>query len=432
VHIGSYGQGLTELEQRLNTLRRDETDPREANLAASGRLSNAWFPFKAWRGSYSRAGLQELGPVGVQPTQWGALRHGADEPLVEDDVLGLADTVYPVHAMGYNWLRPNAQSAAEVAGRIRELIAHYRELGQAQGASCDHVLVYTHSMGGLVARALMHPDMGGLSPTELGGVSFGAMPTHGAGTTYKRMRAGMAGEGGFFTGWLINPILGDTARTMAPVVANASGPLELFPAGAYGDDWLRVRWIDAQGREQLKVLDVQRAINDPTCWWRVVNPEWVNPAKQDPIRASIRETSRRLRESAEFHRQLASSPGISNSHGSYVNDSERPAWGNVTWICDKAIPASADPDPCTWIALSDDAQGTIRVRSGDAEFELKLDKPADAGDGTVPAERSGAKAQVQGRLWEQTGYEHQACYHIDKVLLATLYAMVRMDQKLRP
>ena len=71
----------------------------------------------------------------------------------------------------------------------------------------------------------------------------------------------------------------------------------------------------------------------------------------------------------------------------------------------------------------------IRVRSGDAEFELKLQAPADAGDGTVPAERSGAKAPVQGCLWEQKGYEHQESYRVDKVLSATLYAMVRMDQK---
>ena len=242
----------------------------------------------------------------------------------------------------------------------------------------------------------------------------------------------MAGEGGFFTGWLVNPILGDTARTMAPVVANASGPLELFPAGAYGDDWLRVRWIDAQGREQLKVLDVQRAINDPDCWWRVVNPEWVNPADQDPDRASFAATAIRLAAARRLHDALAHGASPTNSHGNYVNDPERPTWGNVTWSCVHSIPGAADPDPRNWTLVNDDAQGTIRVRSGDAEFDLKLEPPADAGDGTVPAARSGAKVQVQGQLWEQTGYEHQDCYHIDKVLSATLYAMVRMDQKLHP
>jgi hypothetical protein len=132
------------------------------------------------------------------------------------------------------------------------------------------------------------------------------------------------------------------------------------------------------------------------------------------------------------HAQLAAVSPPQNSHASYVNDGTRKTWGDVTWFCDKPIPASADPEPCTWTPVSDDAKGSIRVRSGDVEFELKLEKPVDAGDGTVPAERSGAKVQVQGHLWEQRGYEHQDCYHIDQVLSATLYAMVRMDQKLHP
>ena len=428
VHMQSYGQALHTLEEYLNTIRPDPDDPREPPPSSPQKLSNVWVPFAKRKGSYSREGLQDLGPAGVPPTAWGHLSAPAS-PLGEEELLGLADTLYPVHAMGYNWLQPNADSAREVASRIRELLAHYRELGAAQGVRCDHVLVYTHSMGGLVARALAHPDMGGLKPEELGGVCFGAMPTHGAGTAYKRMRAGMAGEGGWLEQRLIHPILGSTAREMVPVVANASGPLELFPAGAYGEDWLRVRWIDAQGQERLQVLDVQRAVSDPTCWWRVVHPEWINPAHQDPKLASFDATTDRLREAARFHSSLAQADPPQNSHGSFCNDPEHRSWGNVTWACEKPLPASADPDPCSWTLVHDDAQGTLRVRSGDAEFELKLQAPADAGDGTVPAERSGAKAAVRGCLWEQKGYEHQDSYRTPEVLSATLYAMVRMDQK---
>ncbi len=430
VHLQSYGQALHTLEEYLNTIRPAPDDPREPPPSSPQKLSNVWLPFASRKGSYSREGLRDLGPAGVEPSHWGRLASAGARPaaLGDEDVLRLADTLYPVHAMGYNWLQSNAQSACELAGRMRALMAHYRERGQAQGIRCDHVLVYTHSMGGLVARALAHPDMGGMGPSELGGVCFGAMPTHGAGTTYKRMRAGMAGEGGLA---LVRRILGSTAREMVPVVANASGPLELFPAAAYGEDWLRVRWVDAQGREQLQVLDLQRAVHDPGCWWRVVHPDWVNPANQDPDRASFEAVGRRLREAAAFHRRLASLSAFANSHASYGNDPSQKTWGNVTWACVEPLPACADPDPGSWALVHDDAQGSIRVRSGDAEFELRLQAPADAGDGTVPAERSGAKAPVQGCLWEQKGYEHQGSYQAPEVLSATLYAMVRMDQKSR-
>ena len=234
------------------------------------------------------------------------------QPLLEAEVVRLGDTLYPVHAVGYNWLRSNADSAREVAARIRELVRHYRELGAAQGAGCPHVLVLTHSMGGLVARALAHPQLGGLEPELLGGVSFNVMPTHGAGTAYKRMRAGMTGEGSWLLGWLTRRIFGRTAREMQPVVANASGPLELFPAGDYGDDWLRARWTDAQGQRHEQVLDVQRAIEDPQCWWRVVNPEWINPAEQKGERATFRGVARRIVSAARFHERIAAAQPMTN------------------------------------------------------------------------------------------------------------------------
>jgi len=161
----------------------------------------------------------------------------------------------------------------------------------------------------------------------------------------------------------------------------------------------------------------------------VVNPEWVNPAKQKRQLASFDATRRRLCMAAIFHSRIALTNPVENSHALYGDDSKQMTWGNVTWFCERPIPVSADPDPCTWIPVGDDAAGTIRVRSNDAEFELKLQAPTDAGDGTVPAERSGAKAPVKGCTWKQIGYAHQDVYHVDEALSATLYAMVRMDQK---
>jgi alpha-beta hydrolase superfamily lysophospholipase len=50
----------------------------------------------------------------------------------------------------------------------------------AQGFQCEKVIVVTHSMGGLVARALIHPKMGSLKDKVLG-IVHGVMPAIGAG-----------------------------------------------------------------------------------------------------------------------------------------------------------------------------------------------------------------------------------------------------------
>ena len=68
------------------------------------------------------------------------------------------------------------------------------------------------------------------------------------------------------------------------------------------------------------------------------------------------------------------------------------------------------------------------MASHDVEFELQIVPPQEPGDGTVPAQRSGARAPVQGARWEQRGYEHQASCKDRHALSAALYALVRMDQ----
>ena len=97
--------------------------------------------------------------LGVAPQTWQAMREFKLAPL-DESMLRQAVTGcwFPVHAMGYNWLRSNKKSGKEIAARIEALIKRYVD----QGYQCEKVIVVTHSMGGLVARALIHPDMGNL------------------------------------------------------------------------------------------------------------------------------------------------------------------------------------------------------------------------------------------------------------------------------
>ena len=55
----------------------------------------------------------------------------------------------PVHVFGYNWTGSNDDAGKQLAAYIEEVIAFYK----CQGRICEHVILITHSMGGLVARS---------------------------------------------------------------------------------------------------------------------------------------------------------------------------------------------------------------------------------------------------------------------------------------
>lgn len=161
----------------------------------------------------------------------GAAEFGANSgaPLTEAELRKIAHCWYPVHAMGYQWLKSNGDNAREIAKRIRGLMALYTK----RGLTCEKVILVTHSMGGLLGRALIHPDYGNLKKQVLG-IYHSAMPTHGAAAAYKRIRCGFEG------GWPLANILGKDGENVTCVLANAPGGLELLPNQHYGKPWLKV------------------------------------------------------------------------------------------------------------------------------------------------------------------------------------------------
>lgn len=81
-----------------------------------------------------------------------ATKLGAQKPFVpleEEQLRDAAEVLYPVHAVGYNWLQSNRASAQRLADEIERITAYYR----SKGKRCEQVILVTHSMGGLVARA---------------------------------------------------------------------------------------------------------------------------------------------------------------------------------------------------------------------------------------------------------------------------------------
>ena len=123
VLLSAYGPVMSDLELKLN------------RIYVRGAFNAEWSDLLTDQGQKS----------------WGHL--SGFEKLTEEHLKHGANFWYPVHAVGYNWLQSNFDAGQYLAGKIRTTIAYYQKLGY----HCEHVVLVTHSMGGLVARAACSP-----------------------------------------------------------------------------------------------------------------------------------------------------------------------------------------------------------------------------------------------------------------------------------
>ena len=167
--------------------------------------------------------------VDVDPTNWGSHPKSSlsaiDLGTIHAAVKGCW---FPVHAMGYNWLKSNRISGVDISRRISCLIEDYKN----QGFWCEKVVLVTHSMGGLVARAVIHPKIGKINDKVLG-VVHGVMPAVGAGAAYKRMRCGVESTWHSLSATIGAAILGNNGEDVTAVLAGAPGAMQLLPSSLY-------------------------------------------------------------------------------------------------------------------------------------------------------------------------------------------------------
>lgn len=407
VFYKSYQTVLELCEQRLNT-------------AFSGGKLDSWW----------------TGIVNVSPKEWQA---HSQPNLAALDESTLRKTVencwFPVHAMGYNWLQSNRESGIRVAKRINRLIRQYQD----QGFQCEKVIVVTHSMGGLVARAMIHPKMGNLNEKVLG-IVHGVMPAIGAGAAYKRMRCGFEDPGLNSMSPLLSvtaKVLGNFGPEVTAVLGNAPGGLELLPSQAYGNDWLRI----SQNGRTLKSFPKN---GDPYeeiyklrgRWFGLLREEWINPAKSKSG-SSFQHTCVYLDKAKAFHNEIALTYH-NNSYAHYGADPQRAAWHNVVWTLEND---AIVPDVECLQIVFDNGQGSLRLidpncpsPSGGSfpPFAATMQGPGDAGDQTVPlhsAEQQFRSGRFKG-IFRQSGYEHQDSYKDDRALRSTLYSLVQIANKM--
>lgn len=376
------------------------------------------------------------------PKVWGAHPSNKLKPLTLDEYRkAVKECWFPVHAMGYNWLDTNSKSAQLVAERILAVISKYKE----QNYSCEKVIIVTHSMGGLLARALIHPEIGGIEAQVLG-VVHGVMPAIGAPAAYRRMRCGTESSGGDPA----NMVLGQFGSGVTAVLGNSQGGLELLPSKAYGNGWLEIRKNGYVLKRLPENGDPYREIYQlKNSWFRLLREEWLNPAG---LNNRGFKNSCKLLDGAKFFHEQINSTYHKLSYAHYGADPSRHSWETLAWELDpkykgkdweklaiysdgkmgdlRLFESNADaPDsgdgPSAVISISE-----IDMVSSNQSFSLAMGVSKGAGDQTVPL-RSSDQQLLSNKfagVFRQVGYEHQKSYKDPFATKATLYSLVRVAE----
>jgi pimeloyl-ACP methyl ester carboxylesterase len=421
VFFKSYGSLLQHLESRLN------------NTFSEGKLQQEWRDV-----------------VGVDPHSWSADPSLPQQAFTEDELKKVATGCwFAVYAFGYNWLQSNGDSARIIAARVSKIID---DLNQS-GYECNQVIVVTHSMGGLVGRALVHQQYGNLQDKVLG-IVHGVMPAIGAPAAYKRMRAGfedpgmMSGSLSAIEASISAKVAGNYGDEVTAVLANAPGGLQLLPTESYGNGWLRVTY---KGRD----LEAWPKQGDPFSeiykvkgkWYALFREDWINPSGLPPERGggTFKRTCEYINMAQSFHQKIANTYHPT-SYAHYGTDRGRQSFSEVVWEIDKNC---ADPAGWQdWPIISDTKQGRLELVRWDPlspnnkallPFTDEMPDPIHAtilpptapGDQTVPAISADhqLKSGMFKGVFRQTGYEHQSSYKDPRAIASTLYSIVRIAQK---
>jgi hypothetical protein len=424
---GAYGTMLKTAEHFLN------------NIVLNGAIHPCWQSDPKTPEGRPYLGLQDADLSHLLTRDPKAFGATGGAPITEADLKKIASCWYPVHAMGYNFIKSNGESAVVVADRIRGLVAGY----QKRGFKCDEVIIITHSMGGLLGRALIHPKYGNMlndTTVRVLGIYHNVMPSIGAAGAYKRMRFGFQEKSGKLAEFQAR-VLGFDGQNTTAILANAPAPLEMMPGAAYGQDWLQV--VDGNGRliwswprdSGTALADIY--LKPAKAWWRLINPDWVNPGRvRIEDGGGIANVYQRLKDASQF---LASIETTFHpvTYASYCASAEHATYGSVVFKVIASSGSDVDsnghvipwPAPETWVLLTDDMKTTLTVQAGQRVLTLQLQPGNAPGDETVPAGRSAQ--HIKGALFEHgtakgKGYEHQNSYGELQVLASLLYSVVQI------
>jgi pimeloyl-ACP methyl ester carboxylesterase len=428
VHADSYGILLHALQTRLNqTFGFDE-------------LKKERFVLQHWKDV-----------MACDPRKWGVREF---EPLTEKHLGKHAKRYFPVYAVGYNWLEDCGTSSERLESRILEVI----DFWQSAKRHCEQVILVTHSMGGLVARACAKRI-----PHKIAGVIHGVMPAFGAPAAYRRIACGTESSSPDNSPFAdaeasaLAKILGETTQKTTAVLATSPGALELLPNHLFRGAWLHVRVTAADEKAQPSSQELKAESSSPgrgeylhlpgvrvpnpydlyrdlTSWYRMINPALADPARkyQDKPGGVEKVIKEAIQTAETFHRSL-DDYYHPNTYAFYGNDQHRRSYGQVRWVARQqtgSVLAVTAANIGTARFLGNGPAGQRRVRVEEkAELLFGVEEQDVRGDGTVPYQSGTGPSGKVKQVFATRGYDHQNCFKDQDMLMLTLRLIVKIVQE---
>lgn len=398
IHATSYGVLLSTLEFNLNTV--------FGAFRAKPILQAKWIALGMWERSL-----------------WNVANEtGATATLTDDELKKFAQCHYPVYALGYNWLQSNALSADRLERRVNEIIKFWVERKQ----QCSQVILVTHSMGGLVARACAKRI-----PDKILGIIHGVMPALGAPVCYRRIACGT--EADSFVGGKFADIAGRKQDDTTAIMATAAGPLELLPNNQYPKPWLHATFENGSGAKlnhlSLPNGNVYDMYRDTSSWYRMIDPALADPAEKfsSPAEVAVKIVNA-IAQAEYFHTTVLGLYYHPNSYAFYGDDPGHLSFGSCRWHAVKAAAAPGKGLLASGVMISRTPEtGGRTVKFADSSTVYFTHSVQDGpGDGTVPQQSGMGPAKGVKQLFRTRGYDHQGSYSNESMLNLTLQLIARI------
>lgn len=361
-------------------------------------------------------------------------------PVTSDELLRRAKFSYPVYAFGYNWLCSNEDGADDLRKRIKEIIAE----NNTTHVKCSQVMIITHSMGGLVARACAQlPDM----VDSIVGVVHGVMPAVGAAVAYRRCKVGMADED-----YVAGLVIGSDGKEVSAVFAQAPGALQLLPSEEYGAGWLEIEDLSTGHGVALPRRDPYEEIYlEKSKWWGLINEDWLSPIGGKAI--GWNKYALNIKQAKAFHRKIAGyfHP---NTFVFFGGGSEKKSFSKIKWTVKKGTSPNGMSFPhkipeLSHLSVRTDGTNNLYVGGGRvvrttergdsstflsrelSDWEIRCALHDSAGDGTVPLMSGGyPRGRAENSILQQfelPGVAHEPAYRdYSSVRQVTYYAITKL------